>query len=256
MNRVWIIIFIVFIFILSIPALAQQQFSEDDLKQINQDIEEILTSPDFDTWEEQQVWKWKWQQEDTDTSNETDIQINEQTTGLLVQIARVIAAILPWLLITALVFILSIIIIMKRKKIIDLFRSRSIKNKKEQTIYLDGEKIIGNLLPSRIVQKARQLWQSGQHKGAISLLYRGAIAHFSKKMHISIPDSATERECFTLVNSQLHEQISFRNLLTYFSSLIRTWLFSAYANRHPDNSDFNYLCDTWDKFLRNQEQEE
>ena len=142
LKKLRILVFFLSIFICSITANAQQALNQDVLNEIDQDITEILESPEFDPWEVRDTWKWKRQEKDTRDVKESDID-----TRLLVEIARIIAGILPWLLILSLLIFLIAIIIIKKNSIIGFFRALSIKNNKEKTRYLQGNKIERSVLP-------------------------------------------------------------------------------------------------------------
>lgn len=222
---------------------------QEVLHSIDQDIKEILESPEFDPREVQKTWKWKWQEED---SADESITVH-QYSDLIVKIAEIIAALLPWILLLSLFIVLIAIIIMKRQYLTGFIKSFYSKNKPGKTGYLHGKSIEQSVLPVEIIQKAKQLWKEAEPTPALSLLYRGAIFYFMNEMHIPVPASATENECYEQVTRSLSGQNNYAMLCTDFSHLIRIWLYSAYAGRHPDDKTFYSLCHRWDIYFKDKE---
>lgn len=245
MNRPRILIFLLSILLCPMTSNAQQALDQDVFNEIDQDIKEILKSPEFDPWEIQETWKLKKKKEDKKNVNNRN-----PDPGFLVKIAEIIASVLPWLLILSLVIILIAILIIKKKNLISFFKSLSLKNKKEKSAHLQGMRIEKSILPSEIIQTAKQLWKAGNSTQALSLIYRGALSYFTNEMHIPIPASATEDECFYQVKRSLFGQTKCKKLLKDFFNLIRIWLYSAYADKHPGNTRFKSLCICWDKYFK------
>lgn len=81
-------------------------------------------------------------------------------------------------------------------------------------------------LPANIPQQAERLWQQGQQRAALSLLYRGALAYFSQQ-GIAVLATATEGENLALVR-QFQPQKT-----PSFSHIVRIWQAAAYAEHYP-----------------------
>jgi hypothetical protein len=239
---------IIYLFFCSIVTHAEQEIDKETLNAVNQEIEEILASPEFDPWEVRETWKWKWQKEES----EGTITIEEEGTdnNLFSQMAKALVAVLPWFLISSLLVFIIVLIVMKKESIKNLFRAPSFEREKKKTSYKEGKKIEKPVLPRQIIGQAQYLWKDGKPKQALSLIYRGALSYFNSKMQIAVPASATEDEAFNQVSQRLHSRASYKNILSDFAGLIRAWLYSAYANRHPDNTIFNSLCHSWDKYFK------
>lgn len=93
-------------------------------------------------------------------------------------------------------------------------------------------------LPDDIGAAARQLWQGGQRRAALALLYRGLISRLVHVYGIPIRGSSTEGECLTLAAPRLDE-----NPQRYASRLIRVWQLAVYGGHEPPAEAVFALCD-------------
>ena len=103
-------------------------------------------------------------------------------------------------------------------------------------------------LPSDIPAKAHALLDKGQHREAMSLLYRGALSRLVHRYGMQISASATEQQC---VDQVVRQQPSARG--DAFATLTRHWLRTAYGRNGADSTGdggvnpdpIRTLCDTW-----------
>ena len=93
-------------------------------------------------------------------------------------------------------------------------------------------------LPDDIGAAARQLWQDGQRRGALALLYRGLISRLVHVYGVPIRGSSTEGECLALAAPRLGE-----NPQRYASRLVRVWQLAVYGGREPAAEAVFALCD-------------
>jgi hypothetical protein len=92
-------------------------------------------------------------------------------------------------------------------------------------------------LPADIGAKALSLWEAGEHRAALSLLYRGALSRLVHLHAVPIRDSSTEAECLALATARLtHERTDF------VATLINCWIRAVYAERMPASSAMRNLC--------------
>jgi transposase len=92
-------------------------------------------------------------------------------------------------------------------------------------------------LPADIGRAARQLWDGGDHRAALSLLYRGLLSRLAHVHRLPIRDSSTEGDCLTLA-SRLGVQGS-----VYAARLISTWQASVYGHAATQTATVHDLCD-------------
>ncbi len=94
-------------------------------------------------------------------------------------------------------------------------------------------------LPDDPAGEAERLIEAGDYRGALSLLYRGALSNLIHRHALEIPEGATEGECRGLVAAQLQP------LDDCFSMLTGVWLRLAYGHRPPEREQALALCRDW-----------
>jgi len=103
-----------------------------------------------------------------------------------------------------------------------------------------GLEITPDSLPADILAAARGLWQSGDTRGALSLLYRGSVAWLVNVARLGIRESDTEGDCLrhagTLPNAAA---------VGYFSDLTEAWIGTAYASHYPPGERMERLLGSW-----------
>ena len=96
-------------------------------------------------------------------------------------------------------------------------------------------------LPDDIAGAARALWQRGEHRAALSLLYRGALSRLVHGHGVPIRAASTEGECLRLAQRALAPAGS-----AFFEQLVRAWQIEVYAGRGADASSVAALCAQFD----------
>lgn len=99
-------------------------------------------------------------------------------------------------------------------------------------------------LPGDIAAAARGLWQRGEQRGCLSLLYRGALSRLVHGHAVPIRAASTEGECVQLAARVLPGDAS-----GFFERLVQAWLVAVYGARSPDESLVLSLCDDFDRRL-------
>jgi hypothetical protein len=100
-------------------------------------------------------------------------------------------------------------------------------------------------LPPDVVAEARARFARGDASGALSLLYRGALAHLVRAFGLGLPVGATEGECERIARAALDAELA-----RDFRDLTRAWVFCAYAHETPAPDAFADLCQRWQPHLR------
>lgn len=93
-------------------------------------------------------------------------------------------------------------------------------------------------LPADIGAAARRLWDRGEHRAALALLYRGLLSRLAHAHRVPIRDSSTEGDCLALAATHLdiarHE---------YVSGLVRVWQRSVYGHESAETTLVYALCE-------------
>jgi hypothetical protein len=93
-------------------------------------------------------------------------------------------------------------------------------------------------LPDDIGAGARRLWQDGERRAALALLYRGLISRLVHVYGVPIRGSSTEGECLALAAPRLEESPR-----AYASRLVRIWQLAVYGGHEPPVEAVFALCD-------------
>lgn len=99
-------------------------------------------------------------------------------------------------------------------------------------------------LPDDVGAAARALWQAGEARAALSLLYRGALSRLVHGHRVPIRAASTEGECARLAARALPAEGS-----AYFTRLVQCWQSLVYAGRRPDDETVLALCADHDRCL-------
>lgn len=98
-------------------------------------------------------------------------------------------------------------------------------------------------LPEDIAGTARQLWEAGHAREALSLLYRGALVILTHQEQLAIHASHTEGDIL-----QLAKPITAPERYAYLRTLTQLWQTIAYAHRTPKTSELLPLFEAWSSF--------
>jgi hypothetical protein len=93
-------------------------------------------------------------------------------------------------------------------------------------------------LPDDIGAAARGLWDGGEHRASLALLYRGMLSRLAHVHRVPIRDSSTERDCLTLAANHLTPAAC-----NYASFLVRVWQQSVYGGENAQPATLHQLCD-------------
>jgi hypothetical protein len=92
-------------------------------------------------------------------------------------------------------------------------------------------------LPDDIGAAARALWDRGERRAALALLYRGLLSRLAHVHSVPIRDSTTEGACVTLAAAHLSEERH-----EYVARLVRLWQRSVYGGQDADTAAVYSLC--------------
>jgi hypothetical protein len=108
---------------------------------------------------------------------------------------------------------------------------------------LFGMDIRPESLPDDIAGASRTLWEQGQYREALSLLYRGALMRLTRHDLLAIQSSHTEGDILQLAKQQLAGQ-----RLAWLTAVTLAWQEIAYAHRRPKDERIYPLFQDWNLF--------
>ena len=92
-------------------------------------------------------------------------------------------------------------------------------------------------LPAEIGAAARALWDRGEHRAALALLYRGTLSRLAHVHRVPIRDSSTEGDCLSMAARHLTQQKR-----DYTVVLVRVWQQFVYGGEDVETSTVYALC--------------
>lgn len=92
-------------------------------------------------------------------------------------------------------------------------------------------------LPDDIGAAALALWDRGEQRAALALLYRGMLSRLVHVYEVPIRHSSTEGDCERLAAAHL-----LASQMAYVSRLIRMWQAAVYGGNPPAPQAFRELC--------------
>jgi len=186
------------------------------------DLEEILASRDFGWEEEVQGWQRREVAEKTGRSFGFGGAILGQVLEVLLWLAALVAigAIGAWLI--------------RSGAVPALPQSRQTALPTE----LLGMDVRPESLPDDVPTAARALLASGDRAGALSLLYRAALARLIHGLSLELDPGATENDCVRAVRRG-------KGPSRWFEALTQAWQSEAYAHRPMADGAIGELIDEW-----------
>ncbi len=96
-------------------------------------------------------------------------------------------------------------------------------------------------LPPLVGRTAWGLWQRGDQRGALSLLYRAMLSRLVHVHAVPILSASTEGECVTLARQHLGT-----SPLRLVEQLVHAWQMTVYGGRSPTDAVIQDLCQRFD----------
>jgi len=152
-----------------------------------------------------------------------------QFFGFLAQTSRVIV----WLVIAVAVALLVVVI----AKIIRNIGPRSRVAPFVAPTHVRDLDIRPESLPADIGAAALAMWERGEHRAALALLYRGLLSRLVHVHEIPIRHSSTEGDCVALSLKYLQGAPS-----EYVARVVRVWQRAVYGAQTPQTQEVEFIC--------------
>ncbi len=209
-------------------------------------IEKVLEGDAFHQKHTSSTWQRKdATKKDTDNEPPKWLQNLFEHMSSAAKAIRALGAVIEvafWLAIAGLVVYL---IYRYRKEIQSMSRFfRKQKKKTEAPKVLFGLDVTEENLPENVLNEVRALWESGQKRNAISLLYRASLSKLIHEHACPFQSSDTESECVEKVSALGLEKTS-----SFLSMLTEVWQSIAYGHLDVSSDRFVELCDRWEEVL-------
>ena len=207
----------------------------------SQHITQVMQRPEFNTKLSVENWEYK------DKKTEEPKPRTPWSSEFLSQIGRAFAWIVKAALYVAL-FVALAWLILQRERWLNVWRGIKPVAAYQAPQQLFGLDLRPESLPADIAAAARNLWQSGQPRAALSLLYRGALSRLTLNQGVQLKASDTEGDCVHAV-----ARVAPLAASAYFKRLTQAWQTIAYAARSPALTEAEQLCADFDQHFAAQE---
>lgn len=217
--------------------LAAEESSTAQIRQpdIDAATEVLRADPNLQTTRQKRTLRWVSNDEQEDESSSW-LEWIRDFFGWIAEAGRV----LMWAVIVLLVGLLALYLAR-------MSRSFDRKQRKETSApptHVRDLDIRPESLPDDIGSAAWLLWERGEHRGALSLLYRGLLSRLAHVHAVPIRDSSTEGDCLALAERHLPTDRH-----GYVLQLIRTRQRAVYGGEDPQAHDVRDLCDRFERAL-------
>jgi hypothetical protein len=162
------------------------------------------------------------------------------TSGLLKWFAELMgwfaqtARIVIWVFVALLAGLLAVFVLrMVRKRSPSMGPGRKVIPTHVQDLDIRPES-----LPDNIGAAARTLWDNGDQRGSLSLLYRGLLSRLVHVHEVPIRDSSTEGDTLQMTATRLSE-----DKRDYVTRLVQIWQRAVYGGQQPETGSLYGLCD-------------
>jgi hypothetical protein len=197
---------------------------------VKDEITHIMSAPPFGS--ERTTYQWRFLFDDDDEPSSAH-------SNFLIALSALLGS-LSEILLWSVVVIATVLLVIYRDRWLGLLFRTPVKADYRLPSALFGHDEAVEPLPEDVAAAAWELWQQGDKRGCISLLYRGALWNLIFYAHLELPDSATEEHCLRLVINQRGGVLG-----EYFTELTHCWQRTAYACVLPEEPLGRALCDDW-----------
>ncbi|MFO1430244.1 MAG: DUF4129 domain-containing protein [Candidatus Competibacteraceae bacterium] len=209
-------------------AVRQTRLEQSD-STIKRTLAQVLQADEFPHCEPTSAWHFEWNEQPSEEHRASRLE-----SSLGVWLARVVEM-LAW--ITLLGFIVALIWRLAKR----LPRAGAAPT---ATTAMPPEAIasLPEPLAPTAAMAAWRLWQAGQPREALGLLYRSSLVGLRARYRLPFSPGTTEDECLRLIGITLTDR---PELVQFLTRLTRHWQATAYAHRLPDSITMQELCEQW-----------
>lgn len=206
---------------------------DDDVKP---KVQTVLTSDALKTTREIETW----QAIDSDEPEpDDDGELTRWWIDLIQGVGRIMSFIVEFGLWIVLALLLCLVFLNRWRWLPYLGRQRATTPITSRIVLASGE-VSADLLEDDVPAAVLRLWNSGDKRRALGLLYRSSILAAVIRHGVQLPPCATEGACAMAVGQQADTAQS-----DYFRRVVSAWIRCAYGNFVVDNDAVVTLCSEW-----------
>ena len=196
-----------------------------------QHIDAVMKHPEFNTKKTIESWRYIGAEDEKEAARGSS-QFWQSLRTFGTGLAWILKGLFYLLLFAALVWLL-----INHQRWLNWMRGIKPAPRYQAPTQLFGLDIRPESLPANLAEVAQKLWQAGDARGALSLLYRGALSRLAQHENVTLKASDTEGDCLLEVKRTQAQTIS-----AYFAHLTSAWQTVAYAGRAPQAAEGEVLC--------------
>ena len=198
--------------------------------EVRKALDKVANDPNLSTV--RTINSLRWKQQEANTEEPWWAPIARWTRGLFGWLAES-GRLLVWV-VGALAAVLLTVFIVR------LVRGRSLPRVPKQFVapsHVRDLDIRPESLPDDVGAAALALWERGDQRAALALLYRGTLSRLVHVHSVPIRASSTEGECLALARPRLSESSA-----RYAASLVGVWTAAVYGAQEPAGGVVQALC--------------
>lgn len=112
---------------------------------------------------------------------------------------------------------------------------------------IGGLDIRAESLPPAVADEVMRLWNAGQHRAALALLYRATLSRLVSDAGVLLRQGDTEGDCVRLARRACDAERLSQERLDVVTSATALWLDAAYGGRWPQTEQVSTSCAQWDR---------
>ncbi|MEM8814214.1 MAG: DUF4129 domain-containing protein [Pseudomonadota bacterium] len=206
-----------------------------DGEEVADELDAVFESDALRQTEERESWVRKNPPEQRDRSSQRD----SAFSGFIEALSKFFALLVEfglWILVALLLGLLFL----NRHYWLPYLLSGSRPKARRQRVMLATGEVSADVLPDDVPGTVRALWQQGEEREALSLLYRASVYALVDRHGVRLPVSATEGACLAAVAKQTDQRRSH-----FFRRIVDAWVLLAYGARRPAADEVERLCAAW-----------
>jgi len=219
------------------PAVAQQSFTSE---QVQSAMDTVRADPLLPGKKQQKTLRWK-------NAHKETTQRSPKTTSWwrwMYELGQSLAGgarLLMWLALAG----LAAFVLVRLPAWLRLRGDRlAAKNTAAPPAHVSTLDIRPDSLPADIGGAAAALWQRGEARAALSLLYRGALSRLVHLHGVPIRAACTESQCLRLATQHLPPA-----RLEFLTAVVQAWQGLAWGHQQPADADVLALCNQFEQRL-------
>ena len=241
---------------LSLPA-SSEAATDHDRDSAKQLIEEVLQGDSFGQSRSERRWRFNnwfddWYEENEDSIPDWIIEFLEWLETWMdfddsdPASSNSYSNAAAWLKVMLVVSFLLLMIYLFNKYKGPLSRLGRRHKEEEAPQVMFGLDVRPQSLPADVPAQVLAMWQAGDSREALSLLYRASLSRLIDRHALAFRASHTEAECAALVSERGIESLS-----AFFLRLTDVWRRLAYGHLQPQQEAIEQLCAAWQRELAN-----